>query len=776
MLRWAGWGTPGHGEGDAVDERKDRTSLQGLLGYLNFSEGRPDPRVVGQIDDAYASLADQGVAQPWAVLHEWLRHDLASLKTAGGAFRDAAQAEAVVELTFGRVLPEYRHFHADLLFHQTERDLFQPFFLARALEAVLAQGGPWGEERRVVGGALRQLNDFVGHRPVAILETRPRGEPYEHETVRPIPLFVRGAGVAQAATTSCSPAGWKSCPPPTATCWPRRASTRNCWTSWPSTCAPSTSPTRSTAGRITSSASGTPPHRQPGPLPALRRPADHARRAAGPVAHSGGLERSEALTEAAAVFAGTLLMAAAISGSGPGVHDSATTLATLVPRVARLRDAFYAQLLGRLGDPGRTAHGCARRPRHCASRSAGPGSTSTPTWPGSGRCNCNSGTCRCCSPTWATPTPAREEAAHPRGVGPHDERDPRTAAPAACWSSAGAGGSGRPAAGGRGAAAARHRLRGAGRPVEHPRLPGAVPDLQRRARTPSATSASTSWSVPSSGCSRCTPACWARRRRAARRSWSIVTADMKRLAAWWDQFATAGVSEVRPVHGGEAVGVGPEGGPGAGQLARARRGQRRPRLLARAPGKLPLAQGVRAWSSRRCCTRPTTGRRWACWSTGSARPSRCRWRTANIRSTRWPCSGCWAVTQSGDGEAARTPSSAGLAAGAPLRRSPGGQRRGVLAGAGAGAGRRRRPRPTTRSDLFGAAYEGVTYQDTTDDREGPVAGDGAEADEFDLEAEGERLSGRLHFLTTVARLWHVAARRRPEGRRPPSATRCWPAG
>ncbi len=66
-------------------------------------------------------------------------------------------------------------------------------------------------------------------------------------------------------------------------------------------------------------------------------------------------------------------------------------------------------------------------------------------------------------------------------------------------------------------------------------------------------------------------------------------------------------------------------------------------------------------------------------------------------------------------------------------------------------------------DLFGAAYEGVTYQDTTDDAEGAVAGDGAEQDEFDLEAEGERLGHRLHFLTTVARLWHIAARRRPEG-------------
>jgi hypothetical protein len=183
-------------EGDAVDQRNDKVSLQGVLGYLNFSEGRPDPRIARQIDDAYASLAEQGVAEPWAVLHEWLRVDLAALKGAGGAFRDAVQAEAALELAFDRVLPEYRRFHADLLFHQSERDLFQPFFLARVLEAVLAQGGPWGQEQRIVTGALRQLNDFAGHRPVAILETRPRGEPYEHEKVRPIPLFIRGADVA----------------------------------------------------------------------------------------------------------------------------------------------------------------------------------------------------------------------------------------------------------------------------------------------------------------------------------------------------------------------------------------------------------------------------------------------------------------------------------------------------------------------------------------------------------------------------------------------------
>src|SRR2546429_510383 len=77
-----------------------------------------------------------------------------------------------------------------------DRNLFEPFFLARAFEAVLLQGGPWTEQERIIAGALARLNDFVGHRPIAVLESRPRGEPYDHERVRPVPLYLRGAGVA----------------------------------------------------------------------------------------------------------------------------------------------------------------------------------------------------------------------------------------------------------------------------------------------------------------------------------------------------------------------------------------------------------------------------------------------------------------------------------------------------------------------------------------------------------------------------------------------------
>src|SRR5262249_33757432 len=65
-------------------------------------------------------------------------------------------------------------------------------------------------------------------------------------------------------------------------------------------------------------------------------------------------------------------------------------------------------------------------------------------------------------------------------------------------------------------------------------------------------------------------------------------------------------------------------------------------------------------------------------------------------------------------------------------------------------------------DLFGAAYEGVTYRDTADDdQEGAMVGDESPRNEFDLEPRVELLGRRLRFLSTLARLWQVASRREP---------------
>src|SRR5213078_2689651 len=134
---------------------------------------------------------------PWGELVGRLRARLGELRDAGAsAFRDTRQAETILKLVFDEVLPAYRTHHADLLFHLSNRDLLQPFFVARVIEAVLTRGPLAEEPVGLVPAVLKQLNDFVGHRPIAVLESRPKGEPYPHERVRPVPLFIRPAGVA----------------------------------------------------------------------------------------------------------------------------------------------------------------------------------------------------------------------------------------------------------------------------------------------------------------------------------------------------------------------------------------------------------------------------------------------------------------------------------------------------------------------------------------------------------------------------------------------------
>jgi hypothetical protein len=163
-----------------------------MLGYLNFSEGNADVRFQRNVNEFFRHASN---AEPWQELDQALRDSISELRGTSTAFRNTHQAEAVIELVFAKLLPAYRAHHADLLFHLSDAELVQPLFLARAFEAVLAEAGPWNETDRILRGSLQRLNDFVGYRPVAVLE-RKRCEPFDHERVRPIPLFIRGAGVA----------------------------------------------------------------------------------------------------------------------------------------------------------------------------------------------------------------------------------------------------------------------------------------------------------------------------------------------------------------------------------------------------------------------------------------------------------------------------------------------------------------------------------------------------------------------------------------------------
>jgi len=362
---------------DHGEALKAAVPLSAMLGYLNFSEGKPDARFQRNLSDVFALLEARKAAEPWRVLHDVLAKELTLLHEGqGSAFRDVDQAREVLRLALGQLLPAYRKHHADLLFHQSDADLFQPFFVVRALEAVLAQRGPWTEDDRIIRGALRQLNDYVGHRPIAVLESRPRGEPYEHERFRPVPLFIKGAGSACGRYQALVDKALEILNATDAGVlqdayfdpnvldeltldmrgydFGHPADKRpNCiFGEWDPHHIDNQGRYRRFVLRqvVLDGLLGRLQERQAGseqaPLTTHHSP---------PTTHHPPLD--DLLWEAAAVLAGTILMASGVSGAGPQTHDSSTTLSTLVPRIAHYREAFYQNLLqGRQGAHGQHLH------------------------------------------------------------------------------------------------------------------------------------------------------------------------------------------------------------------------------------------------------------------------------------------------------------------------------------------------------------------------------------------------------------------------------------
>lgn len=327
--------------------------VRDILGYLNFSSGASDTAFLRSVNEVFRAIAaSRQPADPpaWKLFRRLLEQGLSVLRGSSEAFRQADQAEAVLHLVFDGVLPEYRRFHRDLLFHQTEEFLFQPFFLGRVFEAVLAEGPPWDETPRIVPGAIGRLNDFVGYRPVAVLRTREKMQPYAHEWVRPIPLYIRGAGVAtglyeevvqQALDILASTPqellerAWfrlerleELALDPRAYDFEHPVNRRpnyhfGCWD--PHRIDPRGYYCRYVLQQVT--------------LDALSQRVQKEQK----------LAREELLFEAGAVLAGTMLMGAGITGASPHTHDSSVTLATLLPHIAAYRDAFYEDLLKRVG-------------------------------------------------------------------------------------------------------------------------------------------------------------------------------------------------------------------------------------------------------------------------------------------------------------------------------------------------------------------------------------------------------------------------------------------
>jgi hypothetical protein len=322
--------------------------VEPVLGFLNFASNDPGAPLLAAVNRLYLDAEQRTVESellPWEAVREDLRAGLAQLARSSPAFARSEQAEAVLALLYEDLLPTYRSFHRDLLFHQPDEGLFQAFFVGKAMGRLLDQGPSWQQTSRIVEGALSSLNDYIGFRPVATLETQ-KIEPYAHEWVAPLPLYVRGAGAAAGPYREVvekaleilrnAPIGILR----QAQFSPERIETLaldpraydfdhpvnkrpnyhfGLWD--PTKVSPDGYFSRFIVQQVT--------------MDAL----------AGRIRQRQDLELSETVFEAASVLAGIVLMASGISGAGPGSIDSQTSVADLLPRIAGFRDDFYRHLI-----------------------------------------------------------------------------------------------------------------------------------------------------------------------------------------------------------------------------------------------------------------------------------------------------------------------------------------------------------------------------------------------------------------------------------------------
>jgi hypothetical protein len=331
-----------------LTRRHDGSSL---LGYLNFSDGRIDGKFRKSLSDLFSTLLELGLASPRLTAKDWLLHRAGELEANGSAaFRDLSVAKEMVQVGFDEIPQAYRDHHADLLGHQPEGLLFNAFFLIKSCEAALDKRATNNDKR------LRKLNDFVGYRPIALLETRAQTEFYDHERVCPVPLYLKGVGSApgpyadvirpalellQATDPDLlDDASFDLNKLEEIALDPRAIDHFHPVNKRPSVLFGEWDP-----HRIDGSGYYTRFVLRQSTLDALLRWV-HGEK----WPHTTGLKSpdSERLFESAAALCGTILMGAGVSGSGPTFHDSEVTLTDLVQRIARYRDDFYKQLLNRV--------------------------------------------------------------------------------------------------------------------------------------------------------------------------------------------------------------------------------------------------------------------------------------------------------------------------------------------------------------------------------------------------------------------------------------------
>src|SRR4051794_6855943 len=94
--------------------------LEEVVGYLNFSSGASDPKFLRAISTVFAAveLNCRDGQQPASVVCEWLERRMNELSANSSAFGNVTQSRSVIRLLHDHLMPAYRVFHRDLLWHQ----------------------------------------------------------------------------------------------------------------------------------------------------------------------------------------------------------------------------------------------------------------------------------------------------------------------------------------------------------------------------------------------------------------------------------------------------------------------------------------------------------------------------------------------------------------------------------------------------------------------------------------------------------------------------------
>ena len=367
---------------------ENKQQAERILGFLNFSTGSFDPKFYRDFDDFFFDLdalnqeesiaerredlscesemapgqketvtvclnskpeAPSGAEPTYQTVRRILLEALDDLTTCSDAFKNGDQARGVLEFVYEHLLPAYKEFHADLLYHKSDVELFTSFFIAQCCQYALEAESPWDDFKQA--DILQQLNDYIGYRPVAVLHSHQKMQPYSHEYFHPQTLYLEGAGL------------WKG-PYYEVVCLALNI-------------------LRNTDEQILLKAMFDPDELQELALDIRTLDFEHPvnRRLNYPfgswdmesvdnkgfyrrfVVHqttldaicgrieSGEIPRDEATYEAASVLAGTMLMGSCVTGGCPDSHDSNVTLSTLLPHVAAYRDEFYESLLEKTPEP-----------------------------------------------------------------------------------------------------------------------------------------------------------------------------------------------------------------------------------------------------------------------------------------------------------------------------------------------------------------------------------------------------------------------------------------